>query len=326
MADVVCLGELLIDFVPTVSGTGLAGAETFRKAAGGAPANVAVGLARLGVASAFMGKVGADPFGDFLRATLDEAGVDTTPLKTTDRARTALAFVSLRADGEREFLFYRDPCADALFGPEDVDEDAIAAARVLHFGSISLIAEPARAGTLAAIAAARRHGGRISCDPNLRLALWPSEGAARVGLKLALAEGEIVKISEEEVEFLTGDSDPIGGMRRLWHDRLTLVAVTRGRAGCVALTADQVVEVPGFTVDAVDATGAGDAFMAGLLAGLLLRGDAPLRGSDLAALCRFANAAGALTTTGRGAIPSLPTRAQVDRFMSGPAPSPDVMP
>lgn len=319
MADLVAIGELLIDFVPTVTGQGLADAEAFKKAAGGAPANVAVGVARLGVSSAFMGMVGEDGFGHFLADTLGQAGVDTAPLRFTAVARTALAFVSLRADGEREFLFYRSPSADMLFSPNDVDEGAIRAARAFHFGSISLIAEPARSGTLHAVALARRHGKLVTYDPNLRLALWPSADAARAGMRQGLAEADIVKIGEEELEFITGESDPVRAARRLWHDRLKLVAITRGAAGSAWLTRHGQGEVPGFKVAAVDTTGAGDAFMAGLIAGLLTsneaaQGEVPQEAARLDAICRFANAAGALTTTGRGAIPSLPTRAAVEAF------------
>lgn len=321
MADVVCLGELLIDFVPTVTGTDLRGAETFRKAAGGAPANVAVGLARLGVPTAFLGKVGEDGFGHFLAGTLAEAGVNTASLRFDGAARTALAFVSLAANGERDFLFYRQPSADMLYTPEEVDEAAIARARVLHIGSISLIAEPARAATLHAVALARKHGLRVSYDPNLRLPLWPGAEAAREGLRLGLREAEIVKIGEEEVEFLTGERDPLAGARALWHDRMILMAVTRGASGCLWLTREAQGEVPGFAVEPVDTTGAGDAFTAGLLAGLLDQGLAPGALSQpgvLDSLCRFANAMGALTTTARGAIPSIPGRNAVREFLARP--------
>jgi fructokinase len=315
MADVVAFGELLIDFVPTQTGQDLASAETFKKAAGGAPANVAVGLARLGVASAFMGMVGNDGFGRFLSETLRDAGVDVAPLRATDLARTALAFVSLKADGEREFLFYRSPSADMLMRPEDVDEAAIAAARAFHFGSISLIAEPARSATLHAVALARGSGKLITYDPNLRLALWPDAEAARAGMRLGLAEAEIVKIGAEELAFLTGDEDPIAAARTLWHPRIKLMAITHGAEGSLWLTPDRQDVVPGFAVDAVDTTGAGDAFMAGFIAGLLAERDLPTEASRLDAICRFANAAGALTAMGRGAIPSLPTREAVERFM-----------
>jgi fructokinase len=312
MAEVVAFGELLIDFVPTVTGRSLSDVEAFKKAAGGAPANVAAGLARLGVASAFMGMVGEDSFGHYLADTLRAVGVDVSPLRFTAQARTALAFVSLRADGEREFLFYRSPSADMLMAPDDVDEAAIKSARVFHFGSISLIAEPARSATLHAVALARRHGKVVTYDPNLRLSLWPDADAARDGMRRGLAEADVVKIGEEELAFLTGDHDYIAAARALWPARLQIMAITRGSAGCYWLTPEAHGEVPGFRIAAVDTTGAGDAFMAGLIAGLLAEREMPSDPSRIDAICRFANAVGALTTTGRGAIPSLPTRAAVE--------------
>ena len=246
MTDVVCVGEALIDFVPTSTGQGLGDAETFRKAAGGAPANVAVGVVRLGRKSAFMGMVGDDGFGRFLTSTLSEAGVDVTPLLLTDRARTGLAFVSLHSSGEREFLFYRSPSADMMFAPDDIDETAIAATQIVHFGSITLISEPSRSGTLRAVETARGHGKLISYDPNLRLRLWPSADDARAGMKLGIEEAQIVKIGEEEVEFLTGNADTIKGARSLWHEDLKLMAITRGPLGCYWLTAAAQGAVDGF--------------------------------------------------------------------------------
>ena len=305
MPDAVCLGELLIDFVPTVTGTSLVDAPAFKKAPGGAPANVAVGLSRLGASAAFMGKVGDDAFGRFLADTLVAAGVDVDPLHFTDKARTALAFVSLRADGEREFMFYRHPSADMLLAAEDVDVDLITRARLLHFGSISLIDEPCRSATLRAIAVARDAGLLVSYDPNLRLALWPDAQAAKAGIMLGWPKADVIKVSEDELEFLTGDTHPVRAGRRLWHERLRLLVVTRGRQGCFYLTPKLESEVPGFQVEAVDATGAGDAFVAGLLCGLLADPTIPDDEQRLRALCRFANAAGALTTTERGAIPTL---------------------
>ena len=321
MADVICLGELLIDFVPTVTPTSLVDAPAFKKAPGGAPANVAVGLARLGVSSAFMGKVGDDPFGHFLADTLAAAGVDVGTLRFTAQARTALAFVSLRADGEREFMFYRHPSADMLLTPDDIDEGVLQAAKALHFGSISLIGEPSRSATLHAIAIARAAGGLISCDPNLRLALWPDRAAARAGLLLAIGQAQLIKISDDELRFLTGSDDPSAARRELWHDGLELMVVTLGSAGSVYFTRDHEGVVVGFSVTAVDATGAGDGFVAGLLHGVIadrgVTGD-PARLRDL---CSFANAVGALTTTERGAIPALPTRDRVEALLARQAES-----
>jgi fructokinase len=311
MPDIVCLGELLIDFVPTVTGTSLIDAPAFKKAPGGAPANVAVGVARLGLASAFMGKVGDDPFGHFLAQTLADAGVDVAPLRFTDLARTALAFVSLRADGEREFMFYRHPSADMLLTPDEIDEAALRGAKALHFGSISLISEPARSATLHAIAVARDAGCLISCDPNLRLALWPDRAAAREGLLLAIGQAQLVKISDEELRFLTGSDDPSVAREQLWHDGLELMVVTLGSAGCVYFSRSGEGVVVGIGVAAVDATGAGDGFVAGLLHGVVTDREVVGDPARLRELCRFANAVGALTTTERGAIPALPTRDRV---------------
>lgn len=316
MAEIVCLGELLIDFVPTVTGVGLEGADTFRKAAGGAPANVAAGLARLGVASAFMGKVGEDGFGHFLADTLVQAGVDTGPLLFAPGAPTSLAFVSLAPDGDRQFLFYRQNAADILFSPEEVDDAALAACKILHYGSISLIAEPCRSATLHAIERAKHHGARRSYDPNLRLALWPDAASAKAGMLLGLRHAEIMKIGAEEVEFLTGEADTERGVRALWHDEMLLVAVTAGKDGCRWFTREASGAVPGYAVDAVDTTGAGDAFMAGLLSEWVREGETLDDPAALDRICRVANAAGAVTAMSRGAIPSLPDRAAIERLMA----------
>ncbi len=323
MFDVIACGELLIDFVSTQSGVTLGQAPAFQKAAGGAPANVAVGVARLGYRAGFLGQVGEDDFGHFLADTIAEAGVDVGGLRFSDEARTALAFVSLRSDGERSFMFYRHPSADMLWRPEDVDQQYAAATRIFHHGSISLIGEPSRSATLAAIDYARGGGALISYDPNLRLALWPSEAAARAGILAAWPFADIIKVSEEELVFLTGETGLESAARSLWTDRLRLLVVTRGPDGCAYFTREGSGSAPGFAVSPVDTTGAGDGFVAGLLAGLLdsmppggdqrdLRWDA----ATLEHALRLGNAVGALTTTQKGAIPALPTRAAVEAFIA----------
>lgn len=316
MADVVCLGEALIDLVPTVTGVGLAAAETFVKAAGGAPANVAAAVARLGVASGFFGMVGDDGFGHFLADTLAAAGIALSGLRFTAAAPTALAAVSLRADGERDFVFYGSPAAHSLYAPEDLDEAVLRRAKILHFGSITLIGGAVRAATLHAIRLAHEHGVRVSYDPNLRRTLWVDDEAARAGLRLGLAQAEIVKISEDEVEFLTGGTDLLASARALWHPRLQLMTVTRGAAGVLWITADAHGQQPGFKVASIDSTGAGDAFMGGLLTGLAFHPEALADPAALGRIIRFASATGALTTTKRGAIPALPERAAVERFLA----------
>ncbi len=315
MVEAIALGELLIDFVPTVSGVTLIEAPAFKKAPGGAPANVAAGLAKLGVSSGFMGKVGDDAFGHFLAQTLADVGVDTSALRFSTEARTALAFVSLRADGEREFMFYRHPSADMLYTPAEVDADYVRRARLLHYGSITLIGEPARSATLRAVEVAREAGLLVSYDPNLRLSLWPNAQTAHEGILMGWPLAQVIKVSEEELAFLSGTEDVEAAVRKVWHPDLRLLVVTLGKAGCRYFTPQFAGHVPGFAVEAVDTTGAGDGFMAGLLKGLLEQPAAFDDEATLRDICRYANAVGALTTTQRGAIPALPTAGQTEAFL-----------
>jgi len=304
------MGELLIDFVALESDVSVGDASGFEKAPGGAPANVAVAVARLGHPASFIGKVGDDPFGEFLRAVLEAESVNVDGLIVSKLARTMLAFVSLGADGERSFVFYRHPSADMLMSLEDVRLDVIDKAQIFHFGSITIISEPSRSATLMAVDYARDNGLTISYDPNLRLDLWPDAEAAREGMLRGMALADVVKISEDEVRFLTG-SDVI---TPLWEGKPHLIVVTHGAGGATAyLRGKDPVHVPGRTVDAVDTTGAGDSFTAGLLVGLLENPDT--YGQRLDQLLAFANVCGAITTTHRGAIPALPLRDQVDEVL-----------
>ncbi len=323
MPDAISLGELLIDFVPTVSGVSLIEAPAFQKAPGGAPANVAVGLSRLGVSSGFLGKVGDDAFGHFLAQTLADAGVDISELRYSQQARTMLAFVSLRADGERDFMFYRHPSADMLYEPGEVPAGYIQSAKAFHFGSISLISEPSRLATLRAAEIASQAGLLVSYDPNLRLNLWRDANAARQGMLLGWPFAAVVKVSVEELEFLSGR--PLGAQpsldqmaaaaHSLWHPGLKLLVITLGAQGSAWITRKEAGLAPGFLVQPVDTTGAGDGFVAGLLRGLLQHTAAWESTQSMGAICRFANAVGALTTTQRGAIPALPGLNEVKKFM-----------
>lgn len=310
--SVICFGELLIDFVALENGVTVDRASGFQKVAGGAPANVAVGLARLGHQSAFIGQVGDDPFGHFLADVLHDEGVGVEGLRFHHDARTALAFVSLAEDGERSFVFYRHPSADMLMTPDDVADAVIQSGKLFHFGSLTMIAPESASATHHAAQVAREHGLLISYDPNLRLALWDSEDQARKGLLLGFEYAHIVKISHEEVQFLTGTSS----IEALWREQIRLIVVTHGAGGATAYGADgQSVHVDSFKVDAVDTTGAGDSFVAGLLSGILQNPDD--YADKLENILRYANACGALTTTQRGAIPALPTHQQVVDFLSG---------
>jgi fructokinase len=241
--------------------------------------------------------------------------VDTRGLVFSQAARTALAFVSLQADGEREFMFYRHPSADMLYTPEEVAYDLIDTAKFFHFGSISLISEPCASATRAALEAARQKDLCISYDPNLRLALWPDAQAAKAGMLSVWDQAHLIKVSDEELSFLTGLEDRDQAVQQLWHDNLRLLVVTQGKAGCRYYTRQFKGQVPGYAVKAVDTTGAGDGFVAGLIMGLLNQPQAWHAEMDLQHVCRLANAVGALTTTQRGAIPALPSKAQVDSFL-----------
>jgi len=310
--SVVCFGELLIDFVALEHGVTVGEASGFRKAPGGAPANVAVAVARLGHEAAFLGQVGDDPFGHYLADVLVAEGVNTAGLTFSQQARTALAFVSLTAEGERSFVFYRHPSADMLMRADDVNLAVIQGKKIFHFGSITLIGDPSRSATLMAAQRAHTDGLLISYDPNLRLSLWPDAESARQGMLTGLNYAHLVKVSDEELEFLTGGQD----VAPLWREQTQIIVVTRGAKGSEVYTRSQRYSMPGFSVPTVDTTGAGDGFVAGLLVGILEHwGDHIQR---LPEILRFANAVGALATTQYGAIPALPSRVVVDNFMKGP--------
>ncbi|MFN8377937.1 MAG: PfkB family carbohydrate kinase [Anaerolineae bacterium] len=308
--DILCMGELLIDFVALESGVTVGDASGFVKAPGGAPANVAVAAARLGLQAGFIGQVGDDPFGRYLAGVLEADGVDVRGLRFSPDARTALAFVSLGPGGERSFVFYRNPSADMLMRPEDVDLSLVDSCRIFHYGSITLIGEPVRSATLATVRRAKAGGKLISYDPNLRMSLWPTAEAAKTGMLLGMQDADVVKVSQEELEFLTEQSHA----GALWRDGMKLIIVTHGADGATLYTPRERFTSPGFAVESVDTTGAGDSFVAALLSGMLMYGDEFDR--HLPEIARFANAVGAITTTKKGAIPALPTRQQAEAFLA----------
>src|SRR5216683_1588334 len=296
-------------------------ATTFHKAAGGAPANVAAAVARLGVTVAFIGKVGGDAFGQSLRETLAAEGVTVRGLVAAPTARTALAFVGSDGHGGRQFVFYHRGMADTLLRPEEVDRELISNARIFHFGSVTLAAEPSRAATAAAAQWAREAGCLVSFDPNVRLEVWDSPRHALDSMIDTLRVVDIVKVSSDELTFLTGTSDPAEACRTLRDHGPTVAIVTLGGGGCYFQTASASGHVPGITVESVDSLGAGDAFVAGVLASLCAHPERTILGdrNALVSALRFANAVGALTTTRYGAIPALPTRPQVEDLL-GTAP------
>ncbi|KAJ0977204.1 hypothetical protein J5N97_012678 [Dioscorea zingiberensis] len=287
---VVSFGEMLIDFVPDVAGVSLAESPGFIKAPGGAPANVAVAITKLDGNSAFIGKVGDDEFGHMLIDILKKNSVNVDGVLFDEHARTALAFVTLRSDGEREFIL-------------------IQTSKIFHYGSISLISEPCRSAHMAAMNAAKDAGALLSYDPNVRLPLWPSEDAARTGIMSIWKEADFIKVSDDEVAFLTqGDPYNEDVVLSLWYEGLKLLVVTDGEKGCRYFTQTFKGKVEGFSVKTVDTTGAGDAFVGALLTSIAKDGVSLFQNEEkLRKVLKFANACGAIATTKKGAIPALPT-------------------
>ena len=316
MYDVVALGELLIDFTP--AGKSENGNMLFESNPGGAPANVLACLAKLGKRTSFIGKVGDDEFGHFLRQTLIDKGIAAEGLVMDPEVKTTLAFVHLQADGERSFSFYRNPGADTRLKPEEINA-ALFDARIFHFGSLSLTDEPARSATLAALEFAKDKRLLVSYDPNLRPHLWPNLDEARTRILAVMDQADIVKISGEELEFLTGSKDIEQGSTRLCQEyRLRMLLVTLGKDGCYYRLGDLSGQVPSFRVNTIDATGAGDAFFGGMLFQVLQRAKEidQWTAEEMAMSIRFANATGALVTTRKGAIPAMPNLHEVEQLLA----------
>ena len=316
MPKALCIGELLIDFVSTTPDVTLAEAPGFVKAPGGAPANVAVGLAKLGVDAGFIGKVGADAFGDFLREVLRENSVNTDYLISGEGSRTTLAFVATRSDGMKDITFYRHPGADIQLTADEIDIGYVHSAELFHYGSVSLSHSPSREATLHAIRSARAGRARLSYDPNLRLMLWDNPADAKRWIWEAMPYADVVKISDEEWEFITGDADLEQGIQRILGLGVKLLVVTLGERGCYYTNGFADGFVDGFIVDVVDTLGAGDAFVAAMLTQLRQYMDlTALEKKQLDPIMRYANAAGALATQKVGVIPSLPTRSEIESFL-----------
>jgi len=317
MPEAITLGELLIDFVSIEKDVSLARLPTFAGAAGGAPANVAVGLARLGVSAGFIGKVGADPFGEFLRRTLADAGVDTEFLRLAPGARTTLAFVATRSDGHKDICFYRHPGADMLLTANEINRDYLRSARLFHFGSVSLSRSPAREATLHAALLARQAGLLVSYDPNWRPTLWHDQLEANGRIWEAMPLAHVVHCAEEEWQFITGTTDLEAGAGKILQAGPSLVVVTRGEHGCYYDNGESRGQVPGFRIEVLDPLGAGDAFVAAMLSQLIYApSPQKLDDEQLREIMTYANAAGALTCTRRGVIPALPTATQLQAFLA----------
>jgi fructokinase len=317
--DIVCLGELLVDMFPAELGRSLVEVSAFRPKPGGAPANVAVAAARLGAQSAFIGKVGDEAFGHHLAGVLRAEGVDIRGMRYDPEARTGMAFIAMPDENSYDILFYRNPGADMRLRADELDREMLAGTRAFHFGSISLIQEPSRAATLEAARIARESGALISFDVNYRPDLWSREEARQRVLD-TVPHVDLLKVNEVEVDILTGGADPDTASRELLALGPDLCVVTLGPEGSYFRAAGGGEYVPPFRVKTVDATGCGDAFIAGLIWQLIRRGGwrEQLTVARMREVLRYANAVGALTALAQGVIPALPTAEQVEGFLGQP--------
>lgn len=310
--DVIALGELLIDF--TMNGKSEQGNNLFEANPGGAPCNVLAILRKLGKKTAFIGKVGDDQFGRLLRETIEEAGINSDNLLVDKEINTTLAFVHTFPDGDREFSFYRKPGADMMLKKEEIDEEAIAKARIFHFGTLSMTHDDVREATKKAVELAKKNGLLISLDPNLRPPLWSSLELAKEQMLAAMEYCDILKISDNEIQFVTGVEDYDEGIQII-RDRfqIPLVCLTLGKEGSRAYYKDLCVEVPGFVQEkVVDTTGAGDTFCGCVLNYVLEHGMKDLNEDNLKEMLTFANAAASLITTKKGAIRSMPEKEEIE--------------
>lgn len=311
--DVIALGELLIDF--TMNGESEQGNHLFEACPGGAPCNVLAMLNKLGKKTAFIGKVGNDQFGTLLRKTLNEVGIDTSNLFTDDEVNTTLAFVHTLADGDREFSFYRNPGADMMLKEDEIDEDFLSQATIFHFGTLSMTQDEVRAATKKAVKSAKQSGALISFDPNLREPLWSSLELAKEQMEYGFSQCDILKISDNEIQFVSGKEDYDEGIKYLQDKyQIPLILLTMGKEGSRAYYKGMRVERSGFSVKTIETTGAGDTFGGSALNYILEHDFYNLTEEDLGELLSFANAAAAIVTTKKGAILAMPEREEVEKI------------
>lgn len=313
--DVIALGELLIDF--TMNGQSAQGNHLFEACPGGAPCNVLAMLNKLGDRTSFLGKVGKDQFGTLLRHTLDEVGIDTSHLYMDDEVHTTLAFVHTFEDGDREFSFYRNPGADMMLTEEEIDEEYIKSAKVFHFGTLSMTHEGVRNATKKALKIAKENGLIITFDPNLRPPLWESLELAKEQMEYGFGICDVLKISDNEIQFVSGKEDYDEGVRYLQDKyHIPLILLTMGKDGSRAYYKGMRVERAGCKVKAIETTGAGDTFCGSVIHYVLHYGIEDLKEEQLAQMLMFANAAAALITMKKGAIRSMPEKEEVEALMN----------
>lgn len=312
--DVTALGEMLIDF--TLNGQSSQGNNMFEACPGGAPCNVLAMLNKLGRKTAFIGKVGQDQFGHLLKDTIDELGIETKGLILDEEIHTTLAFVHTFPDGDREFSFYRKPGADMMLTEDEVDYDLIRQSKVFHFGTLSMTDEPVRTATKKALETAKEAGCLITFDPNLRPPLWESLDEAKKAMEYGFQYCDVLKISDNEIQFVSGKEDYDEGVLYLKEKyKIPLIFLTMGKDGSRAYYKGLRVERKGFAVKAVETTGAGDTFCGCAIGGILDYGLDTLTESQLGNILTYANAGAALITMKKGAIRSMPETADIEELI-----------
>ena len=308
--DVIALGELLIDF--TMNGQSEQGNNMFEACPGGAPCNVLALLNKMGKKTAFIGKVGKDQFGALLRDTSTEAGIDASNLMVDENVNTTLAFVHTFPDGDREFSFYRNPGADMMLTADEVNPEVVKDTKVFHFGTLSMTHEGVREATKKAVETAKANGCLVSFDPNLRPPLWSSLDLAKEQMEYGFGKCDILKISDNEIQFVSGKEDYDEGIAYLQETyNIPLILLTMGKDGSRAYYKGMRVERPGFSVKAIETTGAGDTFCGSSLNYLVDHDFENLTEEQLGEMLTFANAAAALVTTKKGAIKAMPVKEEV---------------
>lgn len=308
--DVIALGELLIDF--TMNGQSEQGNNMFEACPGGAPCNVLALLNKMGKKTAFIGKVGKDQFGALLRDTITEAGIDASNLMVDENVNTTLAFVHTFPDGDREFSFYRNPGADMMLTADEVKPEVVKDTKVFHFGTLSMTHEGVREATKKAVETAKANGCLVSFDPNLRPPLWSSLDLAKEQMEYGFGKCDILKISDNEIQFVSGKEDYDEGIAYLQETyNIPLILLTMGKDGSRAYYKGMRVERPGFSVKAIETTGAGDTFCGSSLNYLVDHDFENLTEEQLGEMLTFANAAAALVTTKKGAIKAMPVKEEV---------------
>ena len=303
--DVIALGELLIDF--TMNGQSEQGNNMFEACPGGAPCNVLALLNKMGKKTAFIGKVGKDQFGTLLRETITEAGIDASNLVVDENVNTTLAFVHTFPDGDREFSFYRNPGADMMLTADEVNPEVVKDTKIFHFGTLSMTHDGVREATKKAVETANENGCLVSFDPNLRPPLWSSLDLAKEQMEYGFGKCDILKISDNEIQFVSGKEDYDEGIAYLQEKyNIPLILLTMGKDGSRAYYKGMRVERPGFSVKAIETTGAGDTFCGCAINGVLTYGLDGLDEEKLKEILTYANAGAALITMKKGAIRSMP--------------------